>query len=143
MYHLELTLCLQERKRVAMNRAVLNKTNILIATIVAIVGLSGGAALVIYSHNSDTQLVTNAQKQLTEISYHGRNGIDALTLLKQHATVVTKHYSFGDLVTSINGSQGNGPKYWTFYVNGKMSQSGAATYITKDGDVLTWKLQQL
>lgn len=126
-----------------MSRAVLRKTNILIAAIVAIVGISGGAALVVHNRSGGTQLVTNAQKQLTEISYHGRSGVDALTLLKQHATVVTKQYSFGDLVVSIDGSQGSGPKYWTLYVNGKMAQTGASAYKTTDSDVLTWKLQQL
>jgi hypothetical protein len=123
-----------------MNRAVLNKTNIIIAAIVAVIGLSAGTALVVHSH-SDAQLVTNAQHQLTEISYHGQNGVDALTLLKQHATVSTKHYSFGDLVVSINGTAGSGPKYWTFYVNGKMAQVGAGAYATKDADALMWKLQ--
>lgn len=142
MYLLELTLP-PEGKRVAMNRAVLSKTKIVIAAVVALAGMSGGVVLVMHHYYDDIKLVTNAQHQLTEISYHGKNGVDALTLLKQHAAVNVKHYSFGDLVVSINGNTGNGPKYWTFYVNGKMSAEGAATYKTKDSDMLMWRLQQL
>lgn len=126
-----------------MNRAVLSKTNVVIAVVVALAGVSGGAVLVMHHYYDDTKLVTNAQHQLTEISYHGKSGVDALTLLKQHATVNVKHYSFGDLVVSINGIAGSGPKYWTLYVNGKMSAEGAAAYKTKDSDMLMWRLQQL
>jgi hypothetical protein len=87
------------------------------------------------------QAVTNAQHQLTQLSYHGQQGQNALALLKKHAQVTTRHYSFGDLVTSINGVRGSGPKYWTFYINGKMAQTGAGSYATKNSDTLGWKLQ--
>ncbi len=124
-----------------MNRAVLSKTNVLIAAFVVMVGLSGGTVLLERGRASDMQAVTSAQRPLIELSYHGQNGVDALTLLKQHATVATKHYSFGDMVVSINGTAGSGPKYWTFYVNGNMAQTSAGAYITQASDVLTWKLQ--
>jgi len=103
-----------------------------------------GAGVAIWSHgvNPDQVHVTkNAKSQTTEISYKGETGVDALTLLKQHAQVQTKHYSFGNLVTAINGTAGNGPKYWTFYINGKEAQVGAGAYITKNSDILDWKLQ--
>jgi hypothetical protein len=103
-----------------------------------------GAGVAIWSHgvNPDqVQVVKNSQSQTTEISYKGENGKDALTLLKTHAQVQTKHYSFGDLVAAINGAAGNGPKYWTFYINGKEAQVGAGAYVTKSTDMLDWKLQ--
>lgn len=113
----------------------------LVLVAVVIVAAAGGSwAYSDYSHNQ-VQTVDNAQHQVTQISYHGQNGVDALTLLKKHATVKTKHYSFGDEVTSINGSAGNGPKYWIFYVNGKEASVGAGSYKTKDSDILKWKLQ--
>jgi len=55
--------------------------------------------------------------------------------------VQTKHYSFGDMVVSVNGTPGTGPKYWTFYINGKMAEVGAGSYTTKASDVISWKLQ--
>lgn len=105
--------------------------------------LAGGTATAIVANSPSHKVAvaTNAQNQTTYISYHGVDGQDALTLLKKHATIGVKHYSFGDLVTSINGNAGNGPKYWTFYINDKEAQVGAGSYKTKASDILSWKLQ--
>lgn len=124
-----------------MNRAVQRKTNILIAAVIAIVSLFGGGAFVLHAHASDVQVVTNAQQHFVQITYQGRTGVTALALLTQHMNVGVKHYSFGDMVVSINGVVGGGPKYWTFYVNGRMADVGAGAYMTHSGDILMWKLQ--
>lgn len=116
--------------------------NKLIALVAAILIVGGGVG--IWSHRQNpyhVQVSTNSQHQTTNIKYDGQSGVDALTLLKKHADVKTKHYSFGDLVASINGTPGNGPKYWIFYVNGKESLVGAGSYITKSSDKLEWRLQ--
>jgi len=126
-----------------MGRAALSKTKIfIIAAIIVVGGAAGGSwALVVNSPSHKVQTVTNVAHQITQITYHGQNGVNALTLLKKHAHVQTKHYSFGDMVTSIDGTPGNGPKYWTFYVNGKEANVGAGSYTTKNSDTITWKLQ--
>lgn len=108
--------------------------------IIAIVGLVGGIAKQ-ESNPGHVQTAINSQQQVTELSYHGQNGVNALTLLKKYAQITTKHYSFGDFVVSIDGTVGNGPKYWTLYVNNKQSDVGASDYITKNDDTITWKLQ--
>jgi hypothetical protein len=118
-----------------------NIKTLLIALLVLILAAGSFAVLDVNKQSNDVRTVTNSEHQITQISYGGEQGTDALTLLKRNAAVKTKHYSFGDLVTSINGSEGNGPKYWTFYINGKESTVGAGSYITKDGDQLMWKLQ--
>lgn len=126
-----------------MGRVAPNKfKTALIAAAVMAVG-AGGAAIAVVSNSPQHKVGTfvNTQRQLTDIRYNGKNGVDALSLLKKHASVQTKHYSFGDLVVSINGSDGNGSKYWTFYANGKEAQTGASAYITKDSDKLEWKLR--
>jgi len=123
-----------------MSRAALHKTLISAAVVIAALGF-GGWAYVANSPSYKVAAVTNAQHQLTQLSYHGQAGQNALALLKKHATVQTKHYSFGDLVMSINDSKGTGPKYWTFYINGKQASVGAGSYTTKSTDTLTWKLQ--
>ena len=113
---------------------------ILAFLVVVVVGVVIG--LYAYSSNSaHVHTVTNAQHQLTQISYDGRNGVNAFALLKDHASVKAKLYSFGYFVTSIDGVTGNGPKYWTFYVNGKEASVGASSYITKSSDKITWKLE--
>lgn len=111
------------------------------AAVVAVVGVGGIWATVANSPSHKVDSVVNSQGKTTQLSYQGQEGKNALALLKQHATVQTKHYSFGDLVTSINGTAGNGPKYWTFYVNGKQASVGAGSYVTKDSDKIMWKLQ--
>jgi len=129
--------------RVAPNKAKTNRVKTAIVTVAVLAAGAGGAAIAVVSNSPAHKVGTtvNSQQQLTDIKYNGQNGVDALTLLKKHATVQVKHYSFGDLVTAINGSQGNGPKYWTFYLNGKEASVGAGSYVTKSSDKIEWKLQ--
>jgi hypothetical protein len=102
-----------------MGRAA-KKLNIITAvTVVVAIGL-GGWAHVANSPSHRLTVVTNAQHQAVQLSYQGQVGQNALALLKKHATVQTKHYS---------------------YINGKMAQVGAGSYVTKAADTLMWKLQ--
>lgn len=123
-----------------MSRAAIVKTGIIAVVLIAALGL-GGWAYVANLPSHKEGVATNAQHQMTQLSYKGQTGQNALNLLKKHATVTTKHYSFGDQVTSINGVKGAGPKYWTFYINGKMAEVGAGSYTTKSTDTLMWRLQ--
>jgi uncharacterized protein DUF4430 len=123
-----------------MSRAAIQKTIISASVVIAALGF-GSWAYVANSPSHKVTVVTNAQHQITQLSYDGQAGQNALTLLQKHAAVQTKHYSFGDLVTAINGTKGTGPKYWTFYVNGKEASVGAGSYATKGTDTITWKLQ--
>ncbi len=126
-----------------MSRTVQNPIKKVIIAVAAVLAIGGGitGAVIANSPSHKVGVTKNAQNQTTYISYRGVQGQTALALLKKHATVGVKHYSFGDLVTSIKGTPGNGPKYWTFYVNGKEAQVGAGSYVTKNGDNLSWKLQ--
>jgi hypothetical protein len=126
-----------------MGRVALNKTKsvILAAIAVVIVGGMGVSAYIANSPSRKVDVSKNSQQQAVYIKYSGQDGQNALILLKKHAQVQTKHYSFGDLVTSIDGTVGNGPKYWTFYLNGKEASVGAGSYTTKSTDKIEWKLQ--
>lgn len=75
----------------------------------------------------------------TVIAYQGKAGIDALALLKEHATVELDR---SGMVSSINGRSADGAKreFWSFYINGKVAEVGPAAYITKDQDQLKWKI---
>ena len=123
-----------------MGRAALQKTVIGGVLLIAALGF-GSWAYTANSPSHKVSVVTNAQHQVTQLSYRGQAGQTALALLQKHATVQTKHYSFGDMVASINGTKGTGPKYWTFYINSKEASVGAGTYVTKSTDTLSWKLQ--
>lgn len=73
-------------------------------------------------------------------SYSGKDGIDALILLKQSAAI---EQDTSGLVTIINKRKADASKreYWSFYINGKMSSVGPADYITKNSDILEWKVE--
>ncbi len=122
-----------------MSRAAIIKLNI-VAAVVAVATLTGWG-IIANSPSHKVSIITNSQHQVTQLTYHGQTGQNALSLLKKHADVQTKHYSFGDMVVGINGTTGSGPKYWTFYINGKMADVGAGSYTTKADDIISWKLQ--
>lgn len=119
------------------------KTKLTTLMIVLLVIGTGGVASLLTQNEAPKAQVTTEQSQTTYVKYKGVGGQTALDLLKKYTKAETKHYDFGDLVTAINGTEGNGPKYWSFYVNGKLADVGAGAYVTKDSDVIEWKLQTL
>ena len=84
----------------------------------------------------------SAEKQHAEssFSYAGEDGKDALTLLQEKTTIEQED---SGLVSSINGRMAEAKKreFWSFYINGKMSQVGPAEYITKNGDTIEWRIE--
>lgn len=124
-----------------MSRTALFAKSKLIVLAVPLVVAAGVIGAVSSYNASPKPQITTQQSLTTDVKYRGVEGNNALELLKKYASVQTKHYSFGDLVTSINGTPGNSPKYWSFYVNGKMSDVGASTYMTHKTDNIEWKLQ--
>lgn len=70
----------------------------------------------------------------------------ALAQLRDYATsrnieVQTKEFpGMGTLVEKIGPfSNGDGGKYWHFYVNNALAPVGASDYILKDTDIVDWK----
>lgn len=125
-----------------------NKKIVSIVTAAVItIGVAGG--VVAWQNNSDkktdnTQTSTAVvEKQKTDnVTYDGVTGKSALELLKSNATVVTKNDpSLGEYVVSINGEDGNGSKYWLYYVDGKAATVGAGEYKTKTGEKIEWRLE--
>jgi hypothetical protein len=121
------------------------KTNILAGVGVALV-LGFSAWGVAFQTHQKTNIINTAPTDRTSVpttyvSYLGLNGKTALELLKSHAKVQTKSSSLGDFVVAINGNDGGRKKYWLYFVNHKEADVGAATYITKNGDLVEWKLE--
>ncbi len=118
---------------------------IIIASVLVIAGLSVGGVMWANNAKSTTkaaQTTTTTEQPTTSITYKGKAGVTALVLLQQAAKVDMT--GTGDLayVTSINGSAADSAKkqYWEFDVNGAAATVGAGSYVTKDGDSITWKL---
>lgn len=74
--------------------------------------------------------------------YPGKDGKNAMELLKvaYPSTVTKTSGSLGEYVTGINGKEAGSNEYWQFLVNGKSSDVGASSYITKSTDTIEWKL---
>lgn len=75
------------------------------------------------------------------ITYKGKEGVDAMTLLKQNANAETQtSEGLGEFVTAINGVKPADKQFWALYVNGAQSETGASQTSTKDSDTIEWKL---
>jgi hypothetical protein len=80
----------------------------------------------------------------TEVSYLGREGLTALDyLLQLDPSAFADGEGANAFVTTIGGRAADDAKheFWAFYVNGEQAQVGAGSYVMKDGDVITWKLE--
>ena len=79
------------------------------------------------------------------ISYDGVEGQTALALLKQYTEVETEEFTgLGEYVTGINGLVADSSaNYWSFYVIGEAAQVGAGDYVTKEGDTIEWRLEDV
>jgi len=88
----------------------------------------------------EAQDKTTATKK-NGITYMGKNGVSALKLLEQNAKIVTSGKGEMAFVTTINDVKANSKnEYWQFNVDGKSATVGAGSYITKNGEVILWKL---
>ncbi len=75
------------------------------------------------------------------LTYKGKDGVTALVLLQQNATIVTSGTGEMAYVTSIDGVAANpSNQYWAFNINDVAASVGAGSYITKSTDTITWKL---
>jgi len=109
---------------------------------VIVIAVAAGIGLYEHSHPyvSPTPVPSaSATPQLTDITYPGQDGTDALTLLQAGHRVEVKQYSFGPLVTSIDGLANTASKAWLFYVNGAEASVGAKDYVSKSSDRLEWR----
>jgi len=126
--------------------AHLTKSTIIVIT-AAVVLLIGGASWALAAHVSAPTpqpvpaAITAKPAATTKLTYQGQDGKTALELLKQHAKVQTKISDLGEFVTSINGNDGGGKKYWLYYVNGKEAEVGSGTYVTHNGEIIQWRLK--
>ncbi len=88
--------------------------------------------------NKDSQT-----SQTSAIQYPGKSGSSALNLLREKYRVETQSFATGEFVKSINGVAPDTNHYWAYFVNGQQSTVSASQYITKDGESIEWKLEQI
>lgn len=119
----------------------MNKKIFLALIIIVIFALStiGVNSLQSLSSSKVPPHATPFVKPVTTLRYKGEKGKNALILLKEHATIQQDH---SGLVVSIDGNKPTGHNYWEFYVNGKSASVGPANYVTKNSDVIMWKVEK-
>jgi len=89
------------------------------------------------SSSQPTQDQSQVQPTQQNISYQGKDGVDAMTLLKETHSVDASDQGF---VNAIDGVKPTEKQFWSLYVNGKPSDLGAKDTITKSTDSIEWKL---
>jgi hypothetical protein len=123
--------------------------------IIAIIAAIG----IIYAFTQSSTIIKNAdkdngnialtqeqgtEKQTPSIQYQGINGKTALEILKSTHQVQTQEYKgLGEFVQGIDGTVPAKDEFWSFYVSGKQAQVGASAYITKNGELIEWKLEKV
>jgi hypothetical protein len=123
----------------------MKKTYLLISGIFLIIFVSTILSLQHSAATSSLRPATSAQsvsQSQNYISHMGSDGKTAQELLmaKEKGKV---GFNASGMVTTINNRIADTKKheYWAFYVNGKMSTVGAASYVTTRTDKLEWKIE--
>ncbi len=123
-----------------------NKIIKILLSIFAIVSITIMFNYTIEKKSSQNQNNNKTQLENIEnnISYDGKEGIDALSILKEKYPVEFQISEFGSFVTSINGQSAETNKnFWAFYVNGMLADKAADKFITKNTDKIEWKLEEI
>ena len=107
-----------------------------------------GGGLFVFSQNKNSEPLPVGNEspaflqQAGIISYQGVDGVDALTLLKRLHAVGTKDFDVGEeeFVEQIDGMRSAQDEFWGFFINGEAATVGAGSYITKNEDIIEWKI---
>jgi len=76
-----------------------------------------------------------------QFEYSGKDGVDALTLLKQKTLV--QQDTTGMVISIASRKADNTQReFWSFYINGQTAQVGPTSYITKNNDIINWKIEK-
>lgn len=84
-------------------------------------------------------------ENISEFSYAGEDGKTALELLVQHdPDAQVQGEGESAFVTAIQGHEADpDTEFWGLYVDDEMAQVGAGSLETKDGQTITWKLEEI
>lgn len=84
-------------------------------------------------------------ENVSKFSYEGEDGKTALELLKEKdPDAQVQGEGENAYVTAIQGREADpATEFWGLYVDDEMAQVGAGTLETKDGQTITWKLEEI
>lgn len=120
-----------------------------LAPFIAILIIAGGVGAYALQDNAAQQpsatkpVPTVTPVTASTVSYRGVEGKTAMEILESTHQVTKKEYSFGALVTGIDGTDTTSDKAWMFYVNGTQPAEGAGTYKTASSDTIEWRYEEI
>lgn len=123
------------------------KTKTIITGVFAAVAVAIGVTTIVLINQPNSQPKQAEQSVVQQdtpniVSYTAEFGKNLIDQLKTKATVTMKDSSLGPYVDGINGIQGGTDgKYWSFYIDGKLSEVGANDYVAKGGELIDWKFE--
>ena len=84
------------------------------------------------------------EKSIAEAAAFEGKTINAFIALQSAFNVEFEQFSFGKMITSIDGVASEENKnYWAMYVNGAYSMTGIDATELKDGDELSFRLEEI
>ena len=95
-----------------------------------------------YSHSGNSEIgvrlsIWNGSQESYQLRIAANTS--AFEALDKTADVSFHQYSFGRLITEINGIAANGTHNWFFFVNGQPAPVGADSYYPQEGDSIEFK----
>ena len=95
----------------------------------------------------ETELLVDGSSSYVSVE-PGSSALDLMNMVAEETDEFSfegKESEFGVFVETINGlSNDTGEsRYWSLYVNDKLSVVGAADYIINDGDLIEWRYEQV
>ena len=90
--------------------------------------------------NENTVQVQTNEISIDASKYAGRSALEAT--MAEVREIKTEGSGINAYVTALNGRAADTAKneFWELIINGKPSEVGAGSYIIKDGDNITWKI---
>lgn len=135
-----------------------SKANIVIIIISIIVLIAGGFGIWWFIEQENTNKIETSTENIEQvesenesskagdiIAYNGVKGKTATELLGElyESRVEIKTDSDGvKIVSAIDGVASNEEQKWELFVNGKLYKKDPSLYVTKNTDLLEWKLNE-
>lgn len=106
-------------------------TKIFIFLLILLVGLVGANFYSRSQTKKGLQVIYNCEKDKSVFD----------VLVKSVANVESEDSTLGKFVTSIDGHEQGGGKYWLYTVNGQEATVSASQYICQDNEEVIWELK--
>ncbi len=89
----------------------------------------------------EVQLSASSEPSPVSFSYPCEEGKSAFEVLSTNAKIEADDSSLGKMVTSINGREAGGGKFWLYSISDVEATMGASAYICQGKEMIKWELR--